>query len=121
MNPLAVTENPRGTVLPVRARPGARRNRLVDVHDGSLRIDVVTAPEQGKANDAIVALLASELNLRRGQIELIAGATHRDKKFLVVGITPRDLNYRVESVLEPTAYMDPDARPDASAVPETDF
>jgi uncharacterized protein (TIGR00251 family) len=107
MSLLAVTEHDEGTVLPVRARPAARRNRMVDVHDGALRVDVVAAPEKGKANEAIIELLASELNLRKSQFTQVSGLTSRDKKFLVAGIKPDELSYRVESALEPTAYFEP--------------
>jgi uncharacterized protein YggU (UPF0235/DUF167 family) len=106
MSLLNVSEHPEGSVLPIRARPGARRNKVVDVHDGALRVDVVAAPEKGKANDAIIALLASELNLRKSQFEQIAGLTSRDKKFVVTGVTPDELRFRVESVLEPTMFFE---------------
>ena len=53
-----------GTILPVRAHPGARRNEIRGEHDGALRVSVTAAPEKGKANKAIIELLAEALGLR---------------------------------------------------------
>jgi len=88
-----------GTVLPVRARPGARRSEIRGHQDGQLRVCVTEAPERGKANRAVIAVLAGSLSLRKSQLELIGGQTSRKKRFLVRGITPDELAGRIEKVL----------------------
>ncbi len=103
-----VTEHPQGAVLPVRAKPGARRNELLDEHAGALRVSVTAAPEQGKANDAIIAVLAENLNLRRSQISLLTGPTSKIKRFLIEGIRPDDLLARIDAALTPTLFEPPD-------------
>ena len=67
-----------GTILPVRAHPGARRNEIRGVQDGMLKVSVTQAPEKGKANKAVIELLAKKLGLKKSQIELIAGETSAD-------------------------------------------
>ncbi len=89
-----------GTILPVRAHAAARRNQVGGEHNGALQVSVTQAPEKGKANQAIVALLAKALNLRKSQFELLAGETARDKRFLVRGMTPVELAVRLEQLAE---------------------
>ncbi len=88
-------ERGEGVVLPVKAHAGARRNELGGVQNGMLKVSVTQAPEKGKANKAIVALLAKELSLRKTQIELVAGETSAQKRFLVTGISLEELRGRV--------------------------
>ena len=97
---IALEPHPEGTILPVRARPGARRNEIRGEQDGMLKVCVTQAPEKGKANKALIAVLAKELSLRKSQIELIAGGTSSQKRFLVRDIVPEELTERIERVLE---------------------
>jgi hypothetical protein len=88
-----------GTVLPVRAQPGARGNAIRGVQQGALRVSVTQSPEKGKANKAMISLLAELLSLRKSQIELLSGATSPQKRFLIRGLTPAELARRIEAVL----------------------
>ena len=97
---IALEPHAEGTVLPVRAHPGARRNEIRGQQNGMLRVSVTQAPEKGKANKAIVALLAKGLALRKSQLELIAGETSPQKRFLVRDVTPEELSRRIERALE---------------------
>jgi uncharacterized protein (TIGR00251 family) len=95
---LALELHPEGTVLPVRAQPGARRNEIRGEQEGALKVCVTQSPEKGKANKAIVEVLSKALSLRKSQIELIAGETSHHKRFLVRGMTPDELRDRVARV-----------------------
>jgi len=96
---IEVTPHPRGAVLPVRARPGAKRDAVLGEHDGALRLAVSAPPEDGKANDAIVRLLADVFRRRRSSIHLIAGPTSRIKKFLIEEVTVAELNSLLSALL----------------------
>lgn len=91
--------HPQGVILPVRAQPGARCNEIRGQQDGSLKVCVTQSPEKGKANKALVILLSKTLSLRKSQLELIAGQTSQTKRFLVRGITPKELAARIEASL----------------------
>jgi len=78
--------HPRGVVLPVRVRAGARRTGVAGEYDGALRIDVVAAPEKGKANRAVADVLAELFYVAKSNVELVSGATSPKKRFLVAGI-----------------------------------
>ena len=82
--------------MPVRAQPGARKNELRGEHNGMLRVCVTQAPEKGKANKAIIALLAKQLGLRKAQFELLSGETSSQKRFLIREITPDDLAKKLD-------------------------
>ena len=84
MTPLE--SHPQGVVIRVKARPGARRNALAGLHDDALRVDVTAAPEKGKANQAIIGLLANVFGLSKSQVELVSPPTNPQKRFLLAGI-----------------------------------
>jgi uncharacterized protein (TIGR00251 family) len=88
-----------GTILPVHAQPGAKRNGVLGDRAGALRVAVTAAPEKGKANAAIQALLAESLGCRPSQISLLSGETSRQKRFLVKGVSPDELQSRLASLL----------------------
>ena len=91
--------HPDGILLPVRAQPGARRNEVRGIQEGALKVCVTQAPEKGKANKAIVEVLAKWLGVRKSQVELISGETASQKKFLVRGIEQEDLAERIKARL----------------------
>jgi uncharacterized protein len=94
---LSVHEN--GTIVPVLAQPGAKRSAILGERAGLLRIAVTAAPEKGKANAAIAALLAEGLGCRSSRIALISGETSRQKRFLVEGLTTDELRQKLAGML----------------------
>ena len=92
-------QRPDGVLLPVRALAGARTDALRGWQDGHLKVAVTQIPEKGKANKAIVELLAKRLKLRRSQIKLVNGTSSSQKQFLVEDISPAELIVRIESAL----------------------
>lgn len=72
--------------LQVKVVPGASRNRIVGMLGDALKVQVAAAPEKGKANDAVRALLAGFFGVKMGQVELISGQTQPRKTFLVNGV-----------------------------------
>ena len=69
-----------GAEIAVRATPKAARDRL-EVQDDRRRALVTVAPENGKANAAIRAMLATAMGVAPTELELIRGETSRDKVF----------------------------------------
>ena len=88
-----------GVILPVQAFPGSRKNAVNGVRQGRLKVAVTQAPERGKANEAIVEVLAEALGLKRRQISLIAGETNPLKTFLVTGVELAEFRERLQRVL----------------------
>lgn len=84
-----------GIMLPVQAQPRARKNAIVGIHAGRMKVAVTQAPEKGKAIDAIIKVLASAFDVRRSQISMISGATSTQKRFLITNVNIADLTRRV--------------------------
>jgi hypothetical protein len=80
---IQLTDHAEGCVLPVRAQPNAKRAGVVGEQNGALKVAVTAPPEDGRANAALVEALRDALGLKRSQVELIAGQTSRDKRFLI--------------------------------------
>lgn len=97
---IELSDHPDGVILPVRAQPGAKANALRGEQRGALKVAVTQIAEKGKANQALVEVLAEELGLKRSQIELVAGETQREKRFLVRGVTREELSGRIVAVLD---------------------
>lgn len=94
-----VKVHPQGAVLLVRAQPGSRKEGVLGTHADRLKVAVHAAPEKGKANVAVVEVLAEALGVRRSQIRLISGETSQDKAFLVTGLRPDELLTRIAACL----------------------
>jgi hypothetical protein len=71
----------RTCLIPVRAQPGARRTALAGTWNGCLKLAVAAPPEDGRANDELTALLAQLFGLKARAVELVSGATSRQKRF----------------------------------------
>jgi uncharacterized protein (TIGR00251 family) len=80
-------EHPDGVLLAIRVQPGSRKEGILGVHGGRLKVAVHAPPEKGKANDAVVEILAEALGLRKNQIVLQQGATNQNKVVLLARIS----------------------------------
>ena len=72
--------------LVLRVQPGARRNEVVDLAEGVLKVRVSAPARDGKANEALVELLTDLLNLPKGRIHILWGRASRDKTVAVEGV-----------------------------------
>lgn len=95
-----LSDHDEGLILPVRAQPGAKANAIRGEQAGALKVAVTQIAEKGKANQALTKLLADELDLKRSQVELLAGETQREKKFLIRGITREELSAKIAAALD---------------------
>ncbi len=86
-------------LLKVRAAPGSRRDAVIGVHGDALRVAVQAAPERGKANAAVVDVLARWLGLRRGDLDVHGGGASRDKWIRIAGVSRDELVRRIRSGL----------------------
>lgn len=96
---ITISAHAEGWVVPVKAQPGARKNTIVGEHAGLLKVAVTAPPDQGRANKALVEVLRDALGVKRSQLELIAGETSREKRFLVRGIDKAELEKRLSELV----------------------
>ena len=79
-----------GLTLRVRVMPNASKNAVTGIYvagDGvmSLKVSTTAQPEKGKANKAVIAILAKKLGKAKSSFSVIAGQTDRNKVILVDG------------------------------------
>jgi uncharacterized protein (TIGR00251 family) len=72
---------------------------VIGEQNGALKIAILAPPDQGKANKALREALSEAFGVKRGEVELVAGASSRDKRFLIRGLTPEEVRGRLEEVL----------------------
>jgi hypothetical protein len=77
--------------IDILVQPRASRAKIGPVHDGRIKIAVTAPPVDGEANAAVIALLAKELGIARGNVEVIAGASSRRKTLRIANVTAQQI------------------------------
>jgi uncharacterized protein YggU (UPF0235/DUF167 family) len=80
---LELTETGGGTRMKLRVKAGGRKNAILGPHAGALKLSVTVAAEKGKANKAVLSLLADALELPTSSLEILSGQTSPDKVVLI--------------------------------------
>ena len=75
----------------VRLTPRSAVERVDDVVDGVLKVRVMAPAVDGAANTALIRLLADELGIARRDLQIVAGATSRQKLVVVDGVDPDEI------------------------------
>lgn len=84
------------TRLRIRVTPGAGRTELVGRHGDGWKVRVAAAPERGRANDAVLKLLAERLRLAPRELALVAGGRSRLKVVELRGLDAEETDRRLE-------------------------
>jgi uncharacterized protein (TIGR00251 family) len=92
------------TRLQLRVSPGARRAHVVGRHGDAWKVRVAAPPEGGRANEAVVRLVAQTLLLPRDAVTLVSGHGARDKIIELAGLDPTEIEQRLASA----AAQEPD-------------
>jgi hypothetical protein len=95
-----VEERAGAAVFRIRAKAGGRRNAVAGVHDGALRVEVTAAPEKGRANRAILDVLAAALGVAKRDLEIRSGESSPLKTIGVRGRTAREIRKTLSTRLE---------------------
>lgn len=72
-----------GSILQVKVKPNARENRLTESKDGVWVASIKALPVDGKANEALIELVAAHFKVRRRQVSIAAGSTSRLKRLFI--------------------------------------
>ena len=78
-------------MLRVHVQPGAGRTAIMGRHGDALKVKVAAPPEGGRANDAVVRLMAETLGVPPSSVTLASGASSRDKRLRIAGVSGADL------------------------------
>ncbi|WP_413774134.1 DUF167 family protein [Candidatus Nitrosacidococcus sp. I8] len=83
-------------ILRIRLQPNARRNEILGIHGNQIKIKITAPPIEGKANLYLIDFLAKLFKVNKSKIDIVAGATSRDKQVCINGITALPLELRAK-------------------------
>jgi uncharacterized protein (TIGR00251 family) len=88
--PVCVANNM--ALLNIRVQPRALRNKFMALsEEGALKVRVTAAPTGGKANDAVLKLLAKSFGVATGALTIVRGDTSRNKVIKVEGLSEAEI------------------------------
>ena len=76
-NPVEFNKN--AVMLHVRLSPKASSNKIIGEHNCQLKVQVTQPPEKGKANAALIQIIAKTLHIAKSDITIVSGETSRNK------------------------------------------
>ncbi len=83
------------SLLKVKVVPGSSRNHIAGWLGESLKIRVTAIPEKGKANDAVVSLLADTLRVPKQDVTISSRASSPRKVFKIMGLSHSEIKSRL--------------------------
>jgi uncharacterized protein len=85
------------TRVRLRVSPGAKTAHVVGRHGEAWKVRVAAPAEGGRANEAVVRLLAETLSIPREDVSLLSGLGARDKIVQLTGLDPTQIERRLSS------------------------
>ncbi len=86
-----------GTVLALHIQPGAKRSGVCGMYGDAVKIAVKSPPVDGKANRTLCEFVADKLGVPTNAVQLISGATGRDKRLRIAGKPPEEVKTALET------------------------
>jgi uncharacterized protein len=80
-----------GVLLSVKLQPRASANEIGEALGSELRIRVTAPPVEAAANEALVKVLAQQLQCPRNRVDIVRGHTSRHKTVKLYGLSPDDV------------------------------
>ena len=81
--------------LSVKVVPGASRDEIVGWMGDTLKVRVVAAPERGRANAAVEAVIAGALGVSQDSVRVVSGHTVPRKIIEIAGLNGADIELRL--------------------------
>jgi uncharacterized protein (TIGR00251 family) len=87
-------------VVRLHVQPGAGRTAVVGRHGDAVKVRVAAPPEGGRANDAVVALVAATFDVKLAQVTLVSGQSSRAKRVQIDGVAEAEVERLLELAME---------------------
>jgi uncharacterized protein (TIGR00251 family) len=84
----------RETLLKVYLQPKSSKNEIVGPYRDGIKVKVMAPPIEGKANEALIRLLARKLGISTSHIEILKGLHSREKTIRIDSANPLTLQLR---------------------------
>lgn len=86
----------KGSALAVRVTPRASRNEIVELmEDGTIKVRLAAPPSDNEANEALIGFLSDVLGVPKSRLDIVAGASGRDKLISVVDMDAETAHQRI--------------------------
>ena len=86
----------KGSALAVRVTPRASRNEIVELlEDGTIKVRIAAPPSDNEANEALINFLSEVLGVPRSRLDIVAGASGRDKLISIVDMDAETVHQRI--------------------------
>ena len=80
-----------GVILYVHVKAGAHKSAVLGTENNALKVSVRAVREKGKANSALIELLAAHFGIAKSRIEIEAGTTSKIKRILLRDCTLEEI------------------------------
>lgn len=87
--------NARAVRLEVRAKPRAKKSRVVSVAVGRVEVALAAPPVDGAANEELIRFLSDVLGVPTRMLTLLRGEASRTKLVAIEGLTAADVERRL--------------------------
>lgn len=77
--------------LVLHIQPGASRTESAGLHGEALKLRLAAPPVDGKANTCLITYLADLLDCPKSAVELVSGASSRQKRLRIAGLSAKAL------------------------------
>lgn len=84
------------TVIRIKLLPKSSRNQVVGREGDHFKVKVTAPPVEGRANKALIDLLAKKLGVPKSHIEIISGKSSRLKSIRIDGLSIEEITRKVE-------------------------
>jgi uncharacterized protein (TIGR00251 family) len=86
----------KGSALAVRVTPRASRNEIVEfLEDGTIKVRIAAPPADNEANVVLIEFLAGVLGVPKSRLDIVAGASSRDKLIAVLDMDVETAHQRI--------------------------
>jgi uncharacterized protein (TIGR00251 family) len=91
----------RGAAIALRVTPRASRNKIAELQsDGTVRVHIAAAPVDDAANKELIKFMSEVLGVPKSRLDIVAGATGRDKLLAVLDMDAEMVQRRILAYLE---------------------
>lgn len=91
----------KGSALAIRVTPRADQNRLVEIlSDGTVKVHLKAGSSENNTNDILLSYLAEKLEISPDKLEIVAGATGRDKLVSVLDMEANALQEKLHLLID---------------------
>jgi uncharacterized protein len=97
----ALTATSQGTIIAIEVTTGSKSNIFPSGYNPwrkAVSCHITAQPVDGKANIAIIGLVASVLNVSKNDVSIVTGATSSQKKILVRGVSVDEIASKLGTI-----------------------